>query len=481
MIFKDLEPKNVFQNFKEISNIPRCSLEEKQISDYLVQWANERNLEVIQDEWWNVIIKKSGSPGREDEEPVILQGHMDMVCEKRPESDHDFSKDPILWDIKEDWIYAKDTTLGADNGIAVAMIMAVLESEDISHPPLEALITSDEESGMTGALKVNPKLFKSKRLINLDSEEEGVACVACAGGENDYVLFKKDIIKRRYPKTYELKISGLKGGHSGMDIHKGLGNANKLLGRALYRFSKEFSFELLHIEGGAKPNAIPRDATAYIGVKEEDIKEMQRLVVILGGEFTKEFAFSDPRVKLSFEEMVDDGRLAFTDESRDAFISYLMLVPNGVQSYSQKMNGLVETSTNIGVIEDNKDEVVFTSALRSSVESHIEYMSNIHEVLARSLGGRFEGKGRYPSWEFRHKSPLRDVAVKSYKEYANEELQLESIHAGLECALFDQRFQDLDMISIGPNIKGAHSPDERLSISSTKKVYEFFIKILENI
>lgn len=481
MISENLEPKEVFENFRKISDIPRCSHGEEGISNYLKDWAIERNLEVVQDEALNIVIKKSGSPGREEEEPVILQGHMDMVCEKLPDVEHDFSKDPITWTIEGDLIKGKGTTLGADNGIAVAMIMAVLEDDSLSHPPLEALITSDEETGMTGADNIDPSLFKARRLINLDSEEEGVACVGCAGGERNYISFHKETVTRSFPKTYQLKVSGLNGGHSGTDIDKGRGNANKLLGRALYRFSKEFDFELLHLEGGAKDNAIPRDAEAYIGVYEKDIPNMQRLVVILGGEFTTELAMTDPLVKLSFEEMEDDGRLAFTDDMRDRVIRYLMTVPSGIQTMSFEIPGLVESSTNMGVIEDREEELVFVSALRSSVESRKEYMREIHSVLAKLTGADFRVAGEYPAWEFKRKSPLREKASEVYRDLFGKELVTETIHAGLECALFEERFNDPDMISIGPDIKGAHAPGEALSISSTGNIYKFLKEILKSI
>ncbi|WP_019138403.1 aminoacyl-histidine dipeptidase [Peptoniphilus timonensis] len=471
-----------FYYFDKLTKIPRCSCEEEKIRDYLVSFAKDHNLEYRTDAIGNVVIVKEATEGYEDVDSIILQGHMDMVCEKTPECSIDFSKDPIKYEIDGDYIIARKTTLGADNGIAVAMTLALLESSDYKHPKIEALFTVNEESGMTGAGNLEKGMVTSKRLLNIDSETEGVGCISCAGAERDLIKLKKEYKELDKDKNlYEVIVNGLKGGHSGQEIQVGLGNAVKILGRSLYRLFQTVDGDLIEIEGGAKPNAIPRYARALVAVKEEDIKEVQDLIVELNSEFVTELGKVDPDVRINFEKSKGSFEKAFTSDLRDRIINLLNLLPNGVISMSKNIHGLVETSVNVGVIENKEDSVNIISNIRSSVSSHKEYIGSVNKIAAKTFGAEVEIIAKYPAWEYKENSPLREVAKEAYKEVSGKDFKLEAIHAGLECGIFVETIGDIDMLSIGPNMKGVHAPGEHLSISSTERVFDFLIKILEKL
>ncbi|NMW84654.1 aminoacyl-histidine dipeptidase [Peptoniphilus sp. AGMB00490] len=472
----------IFYYFDKLTKIPRCSFEEEKIREYLIGFAKEHNLEYKTDKIGNVVIIKEATKGYEDVDSIILQGHMDMVCEKTPECIIDFSKDAIKYEIEGDFIVAHDTTLGADNGIAIAMILALLESKEYKHPKIEALFTVNEESGMTGAANLEGGMVTSKRLLNLDSETEGVGCISCAGAERDLIKFKKEFKKLDKEKTlYEVIVNGLKGGHSGQEIQVGLGNAVKILGRSLYRIFEQVSGDLIEIEGGAKPNAIPRYAKAIVAVKEEDIKKIQDIIVELNSQFVTELGKVDPDVRLNFERTKVNLEKAFTDELKNKIIGLLNILPNGVIAMSKNIHGLVETSVNVGVIEDKEESINIISNIRSSVQSSKEYIGLVNKIAANSFGAEIEIMTKYPAWEYKENSPLREVAKKAYKEVSGKEFKLEAIHAGLECGMFVETIGDIDMLSIGPNMKGVHAPGEHLSISSTERVFDFLIRILEEL
>ena len=471
-----------FYYFDKLTKIPRCSFEEEKIRDYLIKFAKEHNLEYKTDEIGNVVITKEATKGYEDVDSIILQGHMDMVCEKTPECTIDFSKDPIKYEIDGDFIIARETTLGADNGIAVAMILALLESDKYKHPKIEALFTVNEESGMTGAANLEKGMVTSKRLLNIDSETEGVGCISCAGAERDLIKLKKEYKELDKNKNiYEIIVNGLKGGHSGQEIQVGLGNAVKILGRSLYRLFEKVDGDLIEIEGGAKPNAIPRYAKAIVAVNEDDIKKIQDVIVELNSNFVRELGKVDPDVRLNFEKSKLKSDKAFTDDLKNNIVSLLNILPNGVIAMSKNIHGLVETSVNLGVIENKEDSVNIISNIRSSVQSSKEYIGLVNKIAAENFGAEFEIITKYPAWEYKENSPLREVAKKSYKEVSGKEFKLEAIHAGLECGIFVETIGDIDMLSIGPNMKGVHAPGEHLSISSTERVFDFLIKILENL
>ena len=475
----NLEPKKVFYYFEELTKIPRCSKKEGKVADWLENFAKERNLDYTRDAFNNIIIRKPGTEGYENSPVLILQGHMDMVCEKTPESLIDFDKDPIEFVVEGNNIVAKETTLGADNGIAVAMALAILDSDDIVHPPLEVLITSDEETGMTGAKNLDGTLLKGKTLVNIDSEDEGVACIACAGGEKDYAIFTKEFKDIEEGKDfYEVSVTGLKGGHSGQEAATGLGNANKLLARSLYRFMDSFDIDLIDITGGAKPNAIPRYAKAVIAINPDDKKGLQDLVVELNGEYVNELGKVDPDVRLNFESTSAYDK-ALTDNLKKNIIYLINVLPNGVQSMSHNVEGLVGCSINVGVVESTETEIKVLSSIRSELRSLKKEVVARYKIASELCGARFEQQSEYPAWEFKDVSPIRDIVSEAYREMFNDELKLEAIHAGLECGIFKESIGDIDMISIGPNIHGVHAPGETLEIESTRNVYNLVLEILK--
>lgn len=459
--------------FKEITQIPRCSGNEKAISDYLVAFAKTRGLLVHQDKSLNVIIKKDASPGKENQEPVILQGHMDMVCVCEAGLDFDFDNLPIPYYLDGDWIRTRGTTLGADNGIAVAMILAILDDNSLVHPPLEALITTNEEVGLLGAGAIDGKLFKGRTLINLDSEEEGIFLSSCAGGVRDRLSVPVDYKDNVKKDAYELSLWGLKGGHSGMEIDKGRANAIKLMGRLLERLG---GIRLVELEGGEKNNAIPATARALITTNEDISKDVQESLDV----FRSEYASTDPDIKIDFKK-VEVPERAMSQESTEKVISLLYVIPHGVIGMSADMPGLVETSTNLGIISIDKDKVIFESAHRSSVESQKIMTLRQFTKIAKLVGGRSDNSGNYPGWKFEKDSPIRELFLEVYKELFNEEARVEAIHAGLECGILQERIGKMDMIALGPNMVGAHTPEEKVSISSVERVYRLLEVVLERI
>lgn len=480
-VLENLQPERVFYNFEELSRIPRCSGHEKKVSDYLVDFAKNNNLEVIQDEALNIIIKKPGTAGYENAPTVVLQGHIDMVCEKRSDVEHDFSLDPIALRVEGDYVMATGTTLGADNGIAAAMCMSILESKDIPHPPLEVLLTTSEETGMDGAIALDPKNIEGKILINIDSEEEGKVWVSCAGGERDEIeipikweAFDDSFI------PYSISFKGLKGGHSGMEINEGRANANVLMGRVLADINNNIEFRLVSVDGGSKTNAIPREAKAVVVVSPKDEDKFKEVVCQMENAFKNEYnsADSDLVVEIEKEKAVEK---VFSNDTTDKMIAALMLIPNGVQTMSKEMEGLVESSNNLGIVTTLDDSVSFKCSIRSSVRSLKEKMANQIELIAKITGGKWNAYAAYPEWEYSPKSYIRDLFQKVYKEMTGEELEIAAIHAGLECGLFKEKFAEMDMVSFGPNMYAVHTPDEKLSISSTKRTWELLLNVLKEI
>lgn len=475
---ENYEPERVLFYFEEITKIPRCSMHETRIADWLENFAKDKKLGYFRDENNNIIIKKPATKGYENAPVLIIQGHMDMVCEKIESSDIDFENDHINFSVEDGKIVAHETTLGADNGIAVAMALAILESDTIKHPALEILITSNEENGMTGAANLDGSLLKGKMLLNLDSEREGVACIACAGGRRDSLIFKKEFKKIEDKKYYELSVSGLKGGHSGQEIHKGLANSNKLLARAL--LSLRENIDLIDISGGAKPNAIPRYSKAIIAINESELVDIQKKIIILNRAYVKEFGFTDPDVRLNFEP-THDYQTAFTDELAERIVQTLIVLPNGVQSMSNDIEGLVGSSVNIGVIESNENEVIIHTSIRSALMSLKDEIGIRNNEIAKLVHAEYRVNSDYPAWEYSPQSYLRDLAQQTYKSLYNKDLELEAIHAGLECGIFKESIGDIDMLSIGPNMYGVHAPGETLEIDSTERVYNFVLALLEKI
>lgn len=474
--------EKIFTYFEEISKVPRCSGNEKAISDYLVKFAKEHNLEVIQDEVLNVIIKKPASPGYENAPGVVLQGHMDMVCVKNADKVHDFSKDPITLKYVDDMIYADGTTLGADNGIALALAMAVLTSEDIKHPPLEVLITVDEESGMTGAKHLNPKDISGKILINLDSEEEGKLLVSCAGGLRAAININAKW--ENAPKNlvaYTISMRGLMGGHSGSEIDKERGNANKLLGRVLYDLYKEVPFNLAYISGGSRANVIPSEAEAVIFISPDKLQATENKIKEWNEILKNEFKISDPNVDVNLSKSKKAFDKIFDSTTTAKVVNLLMAIPNGMQTMSKSIEGLVESSSNIGVLTTDDKGICFEFSIRSSVSSRKDYIKEQISTIAKLADVGFEANGEYPAWEYNPNSKIRDICQKVYKEKYGQEPEIVAVHAGVECGLFGEKIPDLDMISMGANAYDAHTTNEHVSISSVKRTYEYLLAILEDL
>lgn len=478
MALENCEPKRVFHYFEEISKIPRGSGNTEQISNYLVQFAKEHGLSYIQDELGNVIIRKPATAGYENAPGVILQGHMDMVCEKRPDVDHDFTKDGLTLSVEDGFVTANGTTLGGDNGIAVAYSLAILESNEIVHPALEVVITVDEEIGLLGAEAMDCSVLKGRRLLNLDSEEEGFLLVSCAGGQTSISHIPVCRAEAEGEKL-KVKVCGLLGGHSGIEIDKGRASASILLGRFLYKLKEESSFGLIHLEGGQKDNAIPREAFAEILVTKEDVDTVKRIAASLEDAFRAEYAGTDEGITVVVEELGTASEKVLHPTSCEKVIFYLMNVISGVVKMSGTIDNLVQTSTNMGVMKLTEDEFTTASSVRSSVETGRDMLSDKLAYLTEFIGGEYEVKGAYPAWEYRKDSPLRDKMVEVYQDMYGEKPNVVAIHAGLECGLFYKKMAGLDCVSLGPNMKDIHTSEEVLDIASTERVWKYLVKVLE--
>ncbi|AHM57388.1 aminoacyl-histidine dipeptidase PepD [Peptoclostridium acidaminophilum DSM 3953] len=480
-ILRGLEPASVFKYFAAISEIPRGSGDEERLSNYIKQFANELGLQVHQDQDFNLIIKKTASPGYENAPTVILQGHMDMVCEKREDVEHDFTKDPIKLIVDGDFIKADGTTLGADNGIAVAYIMAVLADKELKHPPIEGLITTGEEVGMCGAAKLDGSLLSGKILINMDVENEGEIFTSCAGGVRARIMV--DIKREKAMEgmvACEIKLSGLKGGHSGMEIDKKRGNANKLLGRVLYDISKNAGAQLSSIDGGAKMNAIPRDARAIVLVEKSKLQELNSAINSWENVFQKELSAADPNVKLEMRKLEGEFDI-ISPRDAERVISMLVMIPNGIMTMSQEIEGLVESSSNIGIITTGENSVEFDSAVRSNIKSQKLSIVAQMECMCKALGARLELEADYPEWEYSKDSHIRDIFTSVYEKKYEKKPLITAVHCGLECGIFKEVIGDIDIVAFGPDVYDVHTPDEHMSISSIKRTWEYLLDVLESI
>jgi len=480
--FEGLDSYKVFEFFEAISQLPRVSKQEKEISDYLVKWAKDRNLDVTQDEVYNVIICKDGQGSLKDAQPVILQGHMDMVGEKGKTSTHDFTKDPIQTQVKDGAIYGTDTTLGADDGIGVAYAMALLDDTKMDLPPLEVIITTDEETGMAGANAIDVSKLKGKIFINIDCEEEGVFYLSCAGG-NDTTM--------NIPVSYE-QVSGLKlevevtgglGGHSGVEIDKQRANSNKIMGRFLNLLAQnEIAFNIIEINGGTKFNAITRDTLAPIVIKKEDETKVNDIITKLNEDLKIEFTPQDEGVHVVVVKKEEGSYKAMTLQDSLRVTYGLMLTPNGIVAYSQYIPGLVQTSTNLGILETKDNVVTLASALRSSVISQKEALIEKFNVVGKVIGAEVVSGSFYPAWAFNPNSRIKELFVKEYKQLFDKEPVVQAIHAGLECGLFKEKMDpDVDFISFGPTIEGAHTNNEHMDIASADRTYKLLLSVLQNI
>ncbi len=478
-VLMGLKPERVFYHFESLSQIPRGSGNEKAVSDYLVKFAKGIGLEVIQEPCNNIIIKKPATRGYEDSKSVILQGHMDMVCVKEEGLDFDFEKDPIPVYVDGDSLRARGTTLGADNGIAVAMMMAIMEDNDTGHPALTGLVTVDEETGMGGVLNLDGKNIDGDILINIDSEEEGVVLASCAGGaRNKLTLPIKRKVADKEMTYVKVDVHKLLGGHSGIEINKHRGNAIKLLGRVLESIGETAQYDLVHVEGGDKMNAIPNKAFAIIASHE--IEKVKEIILELDRVFKNELEIPDPDIEVAIEE-TDPLETVLDEQSKVNIVTVLRMMPNGVQTMSAGIEGLVESSTNVGVLSIEGDNVNFESAIRSSVASLKFEINDRIKCLATLVGGESGISSQYPAWAYKSQSYIRDLMSGTYKEMYGKELEVDAIHAGLECGFLTEKVGDIDMISLGPNMSEVHSPQENLSISSVERVYSFLVEVLKRI
>ena len=468
-----LEPKKVFTFFEEMCAIPHGSRNNTAISNWLVKFAVDRGLEHYQDEAENVIIIKPATSGYETAGPVIIQGHMDMVCEKTADCAKDMACEGLDLAVDGDMIYAKDTTLGGDDGIAVAMGLAMLDSDDLAHPRLEVVITTDEELSMDGAAALDASVLKGRRMLNIDSEVEGVFTVSCAGGAVCKVLLP---VKREAFAGFVMTIAvdGLTGGHSGVEIHKGRGNADMLLGRVLYAAARKTPLRLISVEGGLKDNAIPAAARAVVCVS--DAEALCSVWAEMDAALRAEYAVTDPDVRV----VVTDGGVGtpMDEASTQHVICLLTCAPDGAQVMSADIEGLVQTSLNLGVLYTQDEQVVASFCIRSSVDSQKRMLIDRLACLARQLGGESVVGGVYPGWAYRQDSPLRELMTQVYVEQYGSKPKIEAIHAGLECGLFAGKIPGLDCVSFGPDLLEIHTPRERMSISSVQRIWQFLVELL---
>lgn len=475
---RKLESQRVFDYFEEICAIPHGSRNTKQISDYLAAFAGKHGLTCHQDDANNIVIIKEASAGYENAEPVILQGHMDMVCEKENGCEIDFEKDGLDLYIDGDFLRARGTTLGGDDGIAVAYALALLESSEIPHPRLEVVITVDEEIGMLGAEVIDLSMLKGHRLLNIDSDVEGHFLTSCAGG----MTVEAELAVTRMAQSglvMKMAVSGLEGGHSGSEIDKEHANANIVAGRALKYISDRMELGVISMAGGLKDNAIPREHTAEVLIPVDKKEEFLAYLEELTGVLRREYAASDAGIQITAEEGDVQEAQILSYASMSKVLFYLRQVPDGVQHMSRVMSGLVETSLNLGILKLTEDALLTTTSVRSSVSTRKEELLDRLTHLVEFLGGEVEVNGDYPAWEYRADSRLRETISEVYRDLFDEEPVFEAIHAGLECGILSGKIADLDCVSFGPNNYDIHTPKERLSISSTEKVWKLLKEFLK--
>ena len=473
-----LEPAAVFAYFEKLCSIPHGSGNTKAISDYLVSFAIEHGIRYVQDDLNNVILFQEGTCGMEDHDPVILQGHMDMVCEK--DESCPINMDTEGLDVTHDgqWVFANGTTLGGDDGIAVAFALALLEDRTIAHPPLEVVITVDEETGMEGATGIDLSMLKGRTLINIDSEEEGIFTVSCAGGARGTITLP---VSRRavYGPCVKLTVEGLQGGHSGVEIHKNRANASKVMGEFLSRIQSIMPLCLTKLSGGSKDNAIPRSCTVTLVAMGSHIERINEVAEKLQQEIREQY--DEPEARIYGDDVDAFGGNALSTQDTAKVIALLCAAPNGVQAWSKDIEGLVQTSLNLGIAKLEKNELKLTFAVRSSVNQEKRELLAQLEQLARFNDGEYSEMGDYPAWEYRKDSRLRDTMVRVYGQMFAREPEVVAIHAGLECGILSDKLPGLDCVSIGPNMQDIHTSRERLEIASTQRTWDFLLEILKNL
>jgi len=474
----ELQPSRLWKHFAKILTIPHCSGNEKAFGDYVLSVEKGLRLAPQRDRVGNVLASKPATPGHEGAPGVILQGHLDMVCEKNSDVVHDFCKDPIQAEIKGEWVQARGTTLGADNGIGVSACLAVMEDDSLVHGPLEFLFTVDEETGLTGANKIQKGSLKGTRLINLDSEEEGIFTIGCAGGADSEIAFPVVRKKTASRNIFRLKVHGLRGGHSGLDINQGRANAIKLLARMLREAQDSVRFELISMEGGNKRNAIPREAWASLACAPAQLKAISSAFKRSFERISIEYKAVEKEARYSFERSEETKAFALMADCQCGLLNYLLAIPHGVIAMHPEMKELVETSTNLAIVRTGKTQADIVCSTRSSVASALEATRLVLIAVTEMAGAKIEPKYGYPGWRPNLQSPLLATMKELYSKEFGREAKVGAVHAGLECGIIGEKFPGMDMISIGPTMEHPHSPDERVHVESVGKFWQFLTAVL---
>ncbi|GHA44094.1 aminoacyl-histidine dipeptidase [Salinimicrobium marinum] len=476
-----LEPKPLWNKFADLNAVPRPSKKEERVIKFMKNFGNNLGLETLVDSVGNVIIRKPATAGMENRKKVVLQSHLDMVHQKNNDSGFDFENEGIQMYIDGDWVRAKGTTLGADNGLGVATIMAILESDEIQHPTIEALFTIDEETGMTGAMGLEPGMLEGEILLNLDTEEDDEIGIGCAGGVDITATrsYKEETVPEA-STAYKVVVKGLQGGHSGMDIIKGFGNANKLMNRILFNGFENFGLRISEINGGGLRNAIPRESVAMVTVDTAQKEDFQAEINKLADSIKEEYKSLEPNLKIKISE-VNAPEKVLEVGAQELLVKAVYAAHNGVYRMSPEIEGLVETSNNVARVEVKNGQIEILCLTRSSVESSKNDLANSLRAGFELAGFEVTLSGEYPGWAPNRDSAILKVLDEIYQEMNNEKAEIAACHAGLECGILGKNYPEMDMISFGPTIRGAHSPDERASISSAKKYWKFVLEILKNI
>lgn len=478
---RQLQPQIVWEYFDEICQIPRPSKQEEKIKVYLRSFAALHRLEILEDEIGNILIRKPAFKGFEAYPWVVLQSHLDMVCEKNSDCTHDFQKDPIQSQIDGEWIKAMGTTLGADDGIGVAVQLAILSSKTIEHGPLECLFTIDEETGLTGAFGLQPGFLKSELLLNLDSEDEGELFIGCAGGKDTVASFELKWEKAPSQSIwYKIEVKGLKGGHSGDDIHKGLGNANKILNRILYDSVSDFDVRLAFFDGGNLRNAIAREAFAEICISERWVNDFETMLTKISAHIKEELSITEPNLKIEFFQMPSNEKVLASDLQK-RLLNAIYACPHGVIAWSQEIPNFVETSTNLASVKTLTDRILVTTSQRSSSESAKKDIVNRVAAVFHLAGAEVSHSDGYPGWKPNPNSKIVAITSLAYEKLFHLKPKVLAIHAGLECGLIGEKYPNMEMISFGPTIKGAHSPDERIKIDTVQMFWDLTLEILKKV
>lgn len=481
MPIRNLEPKALWNHFADLNAVPRPSKKEERVRKFMVDFGKSLGLETLEDAIGNVIIKKPATAGMENRQTVVMQSHLDMVHQKNSDTVFDFETQGIDMVIDGDWVKAKGTTLGADNGIGVAAIMAVFASKDIAHPALEAMFTIDEETGMTGAMKLDPSNFKGTILLNLDTEDDDELSIGCAGGIDTNTSYTYDLVPvEKDSISYEISIRGLLGGHSGMDIHRGRGNANKLMNRILYQGISLFPIQISSIDGGSLRNAIPRESTAIISVSKDNKAVFEKFIAEKSASLKFEYQSIETELKIDWKTVATESE-AISEEDTLKILNTIYSVPNGVFRMSPDMESLVEASTSLARIIIKDGKFITQSLQRSSVETTKDDVANAVRASFENMGCAVVQNGDYPGWKPNPNSAILQIMADMYRAKFKEEPQIKACHAGLECGILGGHLPNMDMISFGPNIRAAHSPDEKVQISSVQKFWGYLLDVLKEI